>query len=154
MLQIYDNLFHYKNIVTVQWIKRLKLCMVTMVSLPTAKELKLQVVSWQNEMSSIVRHDEYLKSKFLNLLIISVKLTLASSEFNNLNVIHLSEWRRKAYIILHLRLSWIIWPSTPVNPLRKRLRVKFNFYGTTSNRRFPYIPDNEWIRTSIGFLNQ
>ena len=24
MLQIFDNLFHYKNIVTVQWIKRLK----------------------------------------------------------------------------------------------------------------------------------
>ena len=35
MLQIFDNLFHYK-IVTVQWIKRLKLCMVTMATLPPA----------------------------------------------------------------------------------------------------------------------
>ena len=34
MLQIFDNLFHYKNILTVQWIKRLKLCMVTMATLP------------------------------------------------------------------------------------------------------------------------
>ena len=24
MLQIFDNLFHYKNVATVQWIKRLK----------------------------------------------------------------------------------------------------------------------------------
>ena len=40
MLQIFDNLFHYKNILTVQWIKRLKLCMVTMVTLPPAKGLK------------------------------------------------------------------------------------------------------------------
>ena len=38
MLQIFDNLFH----VTVQWIKRLKLCMVTMATLPPAKELKIQ----------------------------------------------------------------------------------------------------------------
>ena len=41
MLQIFDNLFHYKNIVTVQWIKRLKLCMVTKATLPPAKELKI-----------------------------------------------------------------------------------------------------------------
>ena len=40
MLQIFDNLFHYKNILTVQWIKRLKLCMVTMATLPPAKGLK------------------------------------------------------------------------------------------------------------------
>ena len=40
MLQIFDNLFHYKNILTVQWIKRLKLCMVTMATLPPAKELE------------------------------------------------------------------------------------------------------------------
>ena len=53
MLQIFDNLFHYKNIVTVQWIKRLKLCMVTMVTLPPAKELKIQVVSWQNEIRTL-----------------------------------------------------------------------------------------------------
>ena len=53
MLQFFDNLFHYKNIVTVQWIKRLKLCMVTMVTLPPAKELKIQVVSWQNEIRKI-----------------------------------------------------------------------------------------------------
>ena len=53
MLQIFDNLFHYKNIVTVQWIKRLKLCMVTMVTLPPAKELKIQVVSWQNEIKTL-----------------------------------------------------------------------------------------------------
>ena len=50
MLQIFDNMFHYKNIVIVQWIKRLKLCMVTMATLPPAKELKIQVVSWQNEI--------------------------------------------------------------------------------------------------------
>ena len=53
MLQIFDNLFHYKNILTVQWIKRLKLCMVTMVTLPPAKELKIQVVSWQNEIRTL-----------------------------------------------------------------------------------------------------
>ena len=53
MLQIFDNLFQYKNIVTVQWIKRLKLCMVTMVTLPPAKELKIQVVSWQNEIRTL-----------------------------------------------------------------------------------------------------
>ena len=41
MLQIFDNLFHYKNILTVQWIKRLKLCMVT------------KVVSWQNEIRTL-----------------------------------------------------------------------------------------------------
>ena len=50
MLQFFDNMFHYKNIVIVQWIKRLKLCMVTMATLPPAKELKIQVVSWQNEI--------------------------------------------------------------------------------------------------------
>ena len=49
MLQIFDNLFHYKNIVTVQWIKRLKLCTVTMAT----KELKIQVVSWQNEIRTL-----------------------------------------------------------------------------------------------------
>ena len=53
MLQIFDNLFHYKNIVTVQWIKRLKLCMVTMATLPPAKEFKIQVVSWQNEIRTL-----------------------------------------------------------------------------------------------------
>ena len=53
MLQIFDNLFHYKNILTVQWIKRLKLCMVTMVTLPPAKEIKIQVVSWQNEIRTL-----------------------------------------------------------------------------------------------------
>ena len=53
MLQIFDNLFHYKNIVTVLWIKRLKLCMVTMATLPPAKELKIQVVSWQNEIRTL-----------------------------------------------------------------------------------------------------
>ena len=53
MLQFFDNLFHYKNIVTVQWIKRLKLCMVTMVTLPPAKEVKIQVVSWQNEIRKL-----------------------------------------------------------------------------------------------------
>ena len=53
ILQIFDNLFHYKNIVTVQWIKRLKLCMVTMATLPPAKELKIQVVSWQNEIRTL-----------------------------------------------------------------------------------------------------
>ena len=53
MLQIFDNLFHYKNIVTLQWIKRLKLCMVTMATLPPAKELKIQVVSWQNEKRTL-----------------------------------------------------------------------------------------------------
>ena len=53
MLQFFDNLFHYKNIVTVQWIKRLKLCMITMVTLPPAKELKIQVVSWQNEIRTL-----------------------------------------------------------------------------------------------------
>ena len=53
MLQIFNNLFHYKNIVTVQWIKRLKLCMVTMVTPPPAKELKIQVVSWQNEIRTL-----------------------------------------------------------------------------------------------------
>ena len=53
MLQIFDNLFHYKNMVTVQWIKRLKLCMVTMATLPPAKELKIQVVSWQNEIRTL-----------------------------------------------------------------------------------------------------
>ena len=36
MLQIFDNLFHYKNIETVQWINRLKLCMVTMATLSPA----------------------------------------------------------------------------------------------------------------------
>ena len=45
IVMLLDNLFHYKNIVTGQWIKRLKLCMVTMATLPPAKELKLQVVS-------------------------------------------------------------------------------------------------------------
>ena len=50
---IFDNLFHYKNIATVQWIKRLKLCMVTMATLPPAKELKIQVVSWQNEIRTL-----------------------------------------------------------------------------------------------------
>ena len=53
MLQIFDNLFHYKNIVTVQWINHLKLCMVTMATLPPAKELKIQVVSWQNEIRTL-----------------------------------------------------------------------------------------------------
>ena len=53
MLQIFDNLFHYKNIVTVQWIKRHKLCMVSKVTLPPAKELKIQVVSWQNEIRTL-----------------------------------------------------------------------------------------------------
>ena len=52
-LQIFDNLFHYKNTVTVQWNKRLKLCMVTMATLPPAKELKIQVVSWQNEIRTL-----------------------------------------------------------------------------------------------------
>ena len=42
-----------KNIVTLQWIKRLKLCMVTMATLPPAKELKVQVVSWQNEIRTL-----------------------------------------------------------------------------------------------------
>ena len=50
MLAYYSNSnatnFRYKNIVTVQWIKR----MVTMVTLPPAKVLKIQVVSWQNEI--------------------------------------------------------------------------------------------------------
>ena len=50
---LFDNLLHYKNIVTVQWIKRLKLCMVTMATLPPAKELKIQVVSWQNEIRTL-----------------------------------------------------------------------------------------------------
>ena len=53
MLQIFDNLFHYKHIVTVLWIKRLKLCMVTMATLPPAKELKIQVVSWQNAIRTL-----------------------------------------------------------------------------------------------------
>ena len=53
MLQIFDNRFHYKIIVTVQWIKRLKLCMVTMATLPPAKELKIQEVSWQNEIRTL-----------------------------------------------------------------------------------------------------
>ena len=53
MLQIFDNLFHYKNIATVQWIKRFKLCMVTMATLPPAKELKIQVVSWQIEIRTL-----------------------------------------------------------------------------------------------------
>ena len=53
VIQIFDNLFHYKSIVTVQWRKRLKLCMVTMATLPPAKELKIQVVSWQNEMRTL-----------------------------------------------------------------------------------------------------
>ena len=48
MLQIFDNLFHYKNNITVQWIKRLKLCMVTMATLPPAKELKIQNRTEQN----------------------------------------------------------------------------------------------------------
>ena len=51
--QIFDNLFHYKNIVTLQWIKRLKLCMVTMATLPPAKQLKIQVASWQNEIRTL-----------------------------------------------------------------------------------------------------
>ena len=64
MLQIFDNLFHYnKNIVTVQWIKRLKLCMVTMATLPPAKELKIQVVSWQNEIRTL----DVLKSPTWNI---------------------------------------------------------------------------------------
>ena len=49
MLQIFDNLFHYKNI----GIKRLKQCMVTMATLPPPKELKIQVVSWQNEIRTL-----------------------------------------------------------------------------------------------------
>ena len=53
MLQIFDNLFHYKNILTVQWIKRLKLGMVTMATQPPAKELKIQVVSWQNDIRTL-----------------------------------------------------------------------------------------------------
>ena len=53
MQQIFDNLFHYKNIVTLQWIKRLKLCMVTMATLPPAKQLKIQVASWQNEIRTL-----------------------------------------------------------------------------------------------------
>ena len=53
MLQIFDNLFHYKNIVTLQCIKRLKLSMVTMATLLPAKELKIQVVSWQNEIRTL-----------------------------------------------------------------------------------------------------
>ena len=53
MLQFFDNLFHYKNTVTVQWSKRLKLCMVTMTTLPPAKELKIQVVSKQNEIRTL-----------------------------------------------------------------------------------------------------
>ena len=53
MLHIFDNLFHYKNIVTVKWIKCLKLCMVTMATLPPAKELKIHVVSWQNEIRTL-----------------------------------------------------------------------------------------------------
>ena len=64
MLQIFDNLFHYKNIVKVQWIKRLKLCMVTMATLPPAKELKIQVVSWQNEIRTL----DVLKSPTWKLL--------------------------------------------------------------------------------------
>ena len=62
MLQIFDNLFYYKNIVTVQWIKRLKLCMDTMATLPPAKELKIQVVSWQNEIRTL----DVLKSPTCN----------------------------------------------------------------------------------------
>ena len=79
MLQIFDNLFHYKNIVTVQWIKRLKLCMVTMVTLPPAKELKIQVVSWQNEIRTLdvlkVRHaasaptNDHAQIRFCTLLV-------------------------------------------------------------------------------------
>ena len=45
--------FTIKNIVTVQWIKRLKLYMVTMATLPPAKELKIQVVSWQNKIRTL-----------------------------------------------------------------------------------------------------
>ena len=71
MLQIFDNLFHYKNIVTVQWIKRLKLCMVTMATLPPAKELKIQVVSWQNE----IRTHDVLKSPTWVLHIIFLRGT-------------------------------------------------------------------------------
>ena len=60
MLQIFDNLFHYKSIVTVQWMKRLKLCMVTMATLPPAKELKYRScpgrMRCEHSMSSKVRH--------------------------------------------------------------------------------------------------
>ena len=69
MLQIFDNLFHYKNIVTVQWIKRLKLCMVTMATLPPAKELKIQVVSWQNEIRTL----DVLKSPTCSAIILGVR---------------------------------------------------------------------------------
>ena len=64
MLQIFDNLFHY-NIATVQWIKRLKLCMVTMATLPPAKELKIQVVSWQNEMLDVLKSPTCLRSHYV-----------------------------------------------------------------------------------------
>ena len=76
MLQIFDNLFHYKNIVTVQWIKYLKLCMVTMATLPPAKELKIQVVSWQNEIRTL----DVLKSPtwFLKSLSIVAKSSRVS----------------------------------------------------------------------------
>ena len=49
------------------------------------------------------KEPEYLKATFLNIFIISVKLTLASSEFSDLNVKHLSEWKRMAYTLLYLR---------------------------------------------------
>ena len=73
MLQIFDNLFHYKNTVTVQWIKRLKLCMVNMATLPPAKELKIQVVPWQNEIRTL----DVLKSPTCNIWTIRV----GSSEY-------------------------------------------------------------------------
>ena len=87
MLQIFDNLFHYKNIVLVQWIKRLKLCMVTMATLPPAKELKIQVVSWQNEKRTL----DVLKSptclvrceKFKNLMLMGPSISVLMVVYGN-----------------------------------------------------------------------
>ena len=76
ILQIFDNLFHYKNIVTVQWIKRLKLCMVTMATLPPAKGLKIQVVSWQNEIRTldVLKSPTWINALYFELLLTWSKL--------------------------------------------------------------------------------
>ena len=76
MLQIFDNLFH----VTVQWIKRLKLCMVTMTTLPPAKELKIQVVSWQNEIRTldVLKSPTWFISSFDSLVFLFGNLPVSS----------------------------------------------------------------------------
>ena len=127
MLQIFDNLFHYKNIVTVQWIKRLKLCMVTMVTLPPAKELKIQVVSWQNEIRTLdvlkspTWLNEFCLFEFTFCVFESCQVRLPGLK-QYLEEINVSCSRTKAVAVSQVRLEPITFRSRVKHSTIKSLR--------------------------------